>query len=161
MSAADIPVYDGRIIGTKGSELKRALTAPLRMEGEFHSTQQDRAFCRDVMIGPQVDHGDIGSEAAMLSLNTTSALSQYGVPVGCWPKDTCRLTYTVPISLMRCKSNHGETLADWERIGFDAEGTALAGHWEPVVEGDEVLFDGDEDDDDGDLIMDFVDESED
>ena len=99
-----------RIVPLKGTDLARqqvAAAGKIR-EGEIHSTtDQGRLFLRNTLVGA-VWHGSVATEAAMTTLDSTSAR-------GCFPNDHCFRTDLGVVML--CVTNRGGAASDWVQCG--------------------------------------------
>ena len=140
------PVLDApRVIPLTGKDVWRRLAGVLGLlfDVEWHTTSdQKRFFFNNEYMGPYVRHDPVANEATMLAINSTSSR-------GCWPGDTVRRTDRG--NKFTCVSNNGTDISDWEE-DLPPEGSTGA-NLEPVCEDEDVLFDSDDANPDGDILM--------
>lgn len=96
-----------RTVPTTGTDRQRLATvaAGLFLPTEVHTTNdQHRTFMGGTyLLGPNIYHGSVSDESAMLALKTSSQ--------GCFPNDECYRIDTN--SIWKCISNRGALLSDW------------------------------------------------
>lgn len=107
-----------RTIPIRGSEVSRrqhaasVTSGPNAMQpGEYHSSTDAAGFVRHFIahrhVGGYIFHGDVASEAAMLSLDRPAYVH------ACFPGDTCLRTDLPGSPVMLCISGYGTAAADW------------------------------------------------